>query len=155
MANKEISRFCSDGKTVMNGYIRPIDKKSYKTLTEIIKKSNLFENEEIFAYTVFGDILAVDSEGYVMLFKLLEGMKTVICAEGELFFTLVNDAEYRKDYFRINEYNYALKNIGELKKDECYTYVPLPALGGGMSNDEISKGKAIEYMQLLVTSALN
>lgn len=150
MVNANIMQFISTGAPIMNGYICPIKKESLEIYEKALKTSSLWENEEIFATTAFGDIIAIDSEGYIILFRLLEGTKTVICADIDLFFSLVNDSEYQKDYFRVNEYEYAIKKLGALKKDECFTYEPLPALGGGMKTEEIGKGKIKEYIQILV-----
>ena len=114
-------------------------------------QDDIWEKDNPFGITAFGDILAVDNEGYIIMYKLLDAEKNVICANAELFFKLINDKEYQADYFALDEYEYAKKNIGILEKDECYTYEPIPALGGNKSRNTISKGKKVEYLSILTS----
>lgn len=148
---KIIKEFITKRQKVLNGYIRPIKSELKEKYQDKLKISGILDNEEIFATTAFGDLLAVDSEGYVYLFDLLSGTKKVICANAELFFSLIRDSEYQKDYFRIKEYEYATSRFGKLDENDCFIYEPIPALGGRMKRSDISKGKAREYIQMLIS----
>ena len=148
---KNVKEFVDKGEKILDGYIRPLKGELKEEYQKMLKACGFLDTEEIYASTAFGDLLAIDHEGYVFLLDLLNGMKTVICANAELFFSLINDSEYQKDYFRIEAYRYAINMFGELDESECFIYEPIPALGGEMNRDDISKGKTREYIQLLIS----
>lgn len=146
-----IKEFRESGNSVLGGYIYPIPYSNIGQYVSVLSTCDIWEKDNPFGITAFGDILAVDNEGYIIMYKLVDAEKTVICANAELFFKLINDKEYQADYFALDEYEYAKKNIGILEKDECYTYEPIPALGGNKSRNTISKGKKVEYLSILTS----
>lgn len=146
-----IDRFLSEGKPLMNGYIRPVPAADTKKYSELLSQCDAWKGETLFAVTVFGDVIAYDEEGYIIIYKLADGANTVICAKPDLFFALLNDPEYQKDYFDMESYNYAKHNLGELAEDESYIYEPIPALGGNKGKETLSKGKTYEYMNMLIS----
>ena len=65
---------------------------------------------------------------------------------------LMMDIEYGEldeDYLSIEQYNAAVKKYGELGYDECFGYVPLLALGGKESVDNLKKVKMKEHIELI------
>lgn len=148
---ESIENFIDERKPVMNGYIRPISPEDTDKYRTVLSNCDIWQGEKPFAVTVFGDIIAYDDEGYVILLRLVDGTSSVICAESELFFSLLNDPDFQKDYFDIESYKYARDNVGVLEQDESYTYEPIPALGGNKSNESLSKGKTYEYMSVLTS----
>lgn len=149
---KALEEFDHNGKKLLGGYIRPILTHEKPQYISILKNCDLWKEEDPFALTAFGDVLATDKEGYIILFKLLDGISTVICADAELFFLLLNDTDYQKDYFDLDTFEYAKNNVGILNDDECYTYEPIPALGGSKKRETLGKGKMIEYLQILISA---
>lgn len=149
--SSSIKEFQRKGEALLDGYFRPILENKKAEYVSVLKKCILWENEEPFALTAFGNIITIDKDGYVILFNLVDGIKSIICAEADLFFSLVNDPDYQKDYFDIDNFNYARSVIGQIHDDECYTFEPIPALGGSKKRDTISKGKVMEYIMILVS----
>lgn len=149
--HESIENFINERKPVMNGYIRPISAEDTDKYETVLSDCDIWQGETPFAVTVFGDIIAYDDEGYVILLRLVDGTSSVICAESELFFSLLSDPDFQKDYFDIESYEYAKDNVGVLEQDESYTYEPIPALGGNKRKESLSKGKTYEYMSILVS----
>lgn len=149
--SESIEKFLKDKKALMEGYIRPVSNEAVSQYKKILEDSAIWENEEPFAITVFGDIITYDEEDYITMFKFTEGIKSVICASPELFFMLIDDVEYQKDYFDMESYTYAKNKLGVLLEGESYTYEPIPALGGNMAKESLSKGKTLEYLVILAS----
>ena len=135
----------------MNGYIRPISAEDTDKYRAALSNCDIWQGETPFAVTVFGDVIAYDDEGYVILFQLVVGTSSVICAEPELFFSLLSDSDFQRDYFDIESYEYARGNVGVLEQDESYTYEPIPALGGNKRKESLAKGKTYEYISILTS----
>ena len=149
LQESQINQFIKNDNSLLNGYIIPI--KDYPTFSQIMKKCPRWNNEIPFAYSAFGDLFVVDNEGYIILYAMVDNDKSVICADSELFFQLINDIDYQKDYFNLEDYESAVKKCGKLEKDECYTYEPIPALGGDKNINNIQKGKIREYLSMIVS----
>ena len=144
-----VQKFRNENQSLVNGYIRPISNSEVDEYITILTNCSLKDKYNPFAITAFGDIIAIDNEGFIMIFRLVDGIENVICADADLFFNLLDDKEYLNDCFFMDDYEYARKVVGELQKDESYIYEPIPALGGSKSRESIGKGKTKEYLVLL------
>lgn len=146
-----IESFINERKPLLNGYIRPILTADTEKYVKLLSQYDVWKEETPFAVTVFGDIISYDEEGYIIIYKLVDGTNSVICAKPDLFFTLLNDPEYQNDYFDMESYDYAKHSLGDLAEDESYIYEPIPALGGSKGKETLSKGKTYEYINMLIS----
>lgn len=65
------------------------------------------------------------------------------------FFDDVTDGELDEEYLSIKQYKAATKKLGNLEYDECFGYVPLLALGGKESVNNLKKVKILEHIALI------
>ena len=63
--------------------------------------------------------------------------------------TFVLDGELDEEYLSIKQYKAATKKLGNLEYDECFGYVPLLALGGKESVNNLKKVKILEHIALI------
>lgn len=133
--------------TFYNGYLKVINPNEY---SELLKQS-YFQGEvsiPIFA-TAFGDVITWEKNQFVGIIKYRYGENDVISDGFEFFFDDVKDGEYDMDHFTINKYNEAVEKYGSLKYDECFGYVPILALGGKESVNNLKKVKIREHIALI------
>ena len=135
--------------TFYNGYLKTINPDDYKQLIE----KTYFQWDvsiPIFA-TAFGDILTWEKNKYVGIVKYRYGDNDVITSGFEFFFDVISDEECASDYFTVENYNKAVKIYGSLEYDECFGYIPLLAMGGKESVDNIKKVKIREHIALITS----
>jgi hypothetical protein len=61
----------------------------------------------------------------------------------------VEYGELDEEFFTIEQYDEAVEKYGELEYDECFGYVPLLALGGNESVNNLKKVKMKEHIALI------
>ena len=133
--------------TFYNGYLKVINPDEYKSL---IEKSYFMGNVSIPIFaTAFGDVLTWEENKYVGILKYRYNDNDIISDGFEYFYDIIYDEECAKDYFTIENYNEATKKYGSLEYDECFGYVPLLALGGKESVDNLKKVKIREHIALI------
>lgn len=135
---------------LLGGYLTILDTDErilYTTISRPLTKQ--YGDLEAFARTAFGDILAWDGK-YVFLLKLSEQKTEIILSGFSFFFSNIEDPAYQKEYFELELYAQAVNKLGALTCDECYSFEPLPVLGGAKSVDFIQKCCAKDYISFLV-----
>lgn len=133
--------------TFYDGYLKAINPNDYK---ELIEKS-YFQGDvsiPIFA-TAFGDLITWEEEQYVGIVKYRYGENDVIYSGFDFFFDDLTDGELDEEYLSIKQYKAATKKLGSLEYDECFGYVPLLALGGKESVNNLKKVKILEHIALI------
>lgn len=146
----DIWRECGFG-TFYNGYLKVINPNNYK---ELLVKS-YFQGEvsiPIFA-TAFGDLITWEKNRYVGIVQYRHGENDVISSGFEFFMDDVKDGEFDEEYFSIRQYNAAVKRLGNLEYDECFGYVPILALGGKESVNNLKKVKIREHIAVITELA--
>lgn len=133
--------------TFYNGYLKVVNPDDY---IEIIKKS-YYKGDISFPImvTAFGDIITWESDGYACIIKYRYGESDVISSGFEYFFDIIADEECASDYFTIKKFESAVKKYGDLEYDECFGYVPLLALGGKESVNNLKKVKIREHIAMI------
>jgi hypothetical protein len=129
------------------GYLKVINPDEY---IELVQKS-YFNGEAsipIFA-TAFGDILTWEDNEYVGILNYRYNENDIISGSFEFFYDYIADEEYVAEYFAIKKYNEAVEKYGKLAYDECFGYVPLLALGGRESVDNLKKVKMKEHIEII------
>lgn len=133
--------------TFYNGYLKVINPDEYKSL---IEKSYFMGNVSIPIFaTAFGDVLTWEENKYVGILKYRYNDNDIISDGFEFFIDDVTDGELDEEYLSISQYNEAIKKYGSLEYDECFGYVPLLALGGKESVDNLKKVKIREHIALI------
>ncbi|MBP1566503.1 MAG: DUF1851 domain-containing protein [Oscillospiraceae bacterium] len=137
--------------TFYNGYLKIINPEDYK---------NIFQNSyflgdvsiPVFA-TAFGDLITWEKNQFVGIVKYRYSNNDVISDGFEFFIDDVTNGEFDEGFFNIHNYNEAVKKYGHLEYDECFGYVPLLALGGKESVDNLKKVKIHEHIVLITEIA--
>ena len=79
--------------------------------------------------------------GYIAKYDIIE--------DGfDFFFDDITDGEL-DNKLSIKQYKAAIKKLGDLEYDECFGYVPLLALGGKESVDNLKKVKIREHIAMI------
>lgn len=133
--------------TFYDGYLKAINPDDYKDLIE----KSYFQGDvsiPIFA-TAFGDLITWEKNQFVGIVKYRYGENDVISDGFDFFFDDVTDGELDDEYFSIKQYKAAIKKLGSLEYDECFGYVPLLALGGKESVNNLKKVKILEHIALI------
>ena len=74
-----------------------------------------------------------------------------VITEGlEYFHETILDDELADEFYTFQKYEKAVKKYGFLEYDECFGYVPLLAMGGRESVNNIKKVKIKEHIALIV-----
>ncbi len=129
------------------GYLKVINPDDYISIV----RDSYFQGDvsiPIFA-TAFGDILTWEEDKYVGILKYRYNDNDIISDGFKHFYNIILDKEGASDFFTIDKYKKALKKYGDLKYDECFGYVPLLALGGSESTDNLKKVKIREHIILI------
>ncbi len=108
-----------------------------------------FESSFVFARTSFGDLILWDGERvkylsvlYKDIFNLSEDLRI-------LFNLTLCDQSYLEDVLDIELHKKAVKKLGRLQYDECYTFEPALALGGSGDIETVNKAKLRECLYFL------
>lgn len=133
----------------LNGYIKVINPQDYN---DILARS--YSDAEVsipIFVTAFGDIITWEKNKYLNIVYMRYGRSDVMLDGMEFFFSLLGDEpeEFNDDFFCIEQYKKAVETYGELRYDECFGYVPLLALGGAETNNNIKIVKIKEYLELI------
>ena len=133
--------------TFYNGYLKVINPDDFIVSLE---KSYFqgYVSIPIFA-TAFGDLITWEKNQFVGIVKYRYGDNDIISDGFEFFIDDVTDGELDEEYLSIRQYNEAIKKYGSLEYDECFGYVPLLALGGKESVDNLKKVKIREHIALV------
>ena len=129
-----------------NGYLKSINPNDYKELLEI----SYFMGGvsiPIFA-TAFGDLIIWEEDRYIGIVKYRYGEYDVISAGFDFFFDDITDGEL-DNKLSIKQYKAAIKKLGDLEYDECFGYVPLLALGGTESVNNLKKVTIREHIAMI------
>lgn len=133
--------------TFRNGYFKVINPDDYKALLE----SSYFMGNvsiPIFA-TAFGDLLIWQKNRFVSIVKYRYSDFDVITEGLEYFHETILDDELADEFYTFQKYEKAVKKYGFLEYDECFGYVPLLAMGGRESVNNIKKVKIKEHIALI------
>lgn len=133
--------------TFYNGYLKIINPNEYK---ELIEKTYFQGNVSIPIFaTAFGDIITWEKNQFIGIIKYRYGENDVISDEFDFFYEDLLDGEFDDTDFNIKKYKEALNKYGMLEYDECFGYVPLFAMGGKESVENIKKAKIKEHISLI------
>ena len=103
--------------------------------------------------TAFGDIITWEENKFVGIVKYRYGTSEIMISNFDLFFVLLNDSSFVSKFFQANLYEEAVKKYGNLMYDECFGYVPILALGGKETIEQIKKVKIREHIALITELA--
>lgn len=146
----ELHKYLSeDGSPLLDGYIRFLDQVARSRFAALAARYEGWDGGEPFAITAFGDLLVWDGS-YVLMYRFVDGKVDVILSGFAFFFANVQDSVYQEDYFDLQLFRASKEKLGQLAGDECYTFEPLPMLGGTKDIAHVSKGKVFEYLSLIV-----
>ena len=137
--------------TFMNGYLKTINPDDYEG---ILNESYFRANNSIpIMVTAFGDIITWEENKFVGIVKYRYGTSEIMISNFDLFFVLLNDSSFVSKFFQANLYEEAVKKYGNLIYDECFGYVPILALGGKETIEQIKKVKIREHIALITELA--
>ncbi|MGN0631733.1 MAG: T6SS immunity protein Tdi1 domain-containing protein [Ruminococcus sp.] len=131
----------------MDGYLKTINPDEYKG---ILNESyfNAANSIPIMA-TAFGDIITWEENKYVGLVRYKYGTSEIMISNYDLFLVLLNDNSFVNKFFQIDLYDKAVEKHGTLNYDECFGYVPIFALGGKATIEQVKKVKIREHIALI------
>ena len=133
--------------TFYGDYLKIIDPDEYISL---VKESYFLGDASIpIMATAFGDILTWEDNKYVGIVMYRYGEDDNIESGFKYLMMDIECGELDEEYLSIEQYNAAVKKYGELEYDECFGYVPLLALGGKESVDNLKKVKMKEHIELI------
>lgn len=137
--------------TFYNGYLKVINPNDYQELLEW----SYFRGDvsiPIFA-TAFGDLITWEKNQFIGIVQYRYGESHIIADGFEFFMDDVKDGELDEEYLSIRQYNAAVKKHGDLQYDECFGYVPILALGGKESVNNLKKVKIREHIAIITELA--
>lgn len=133
--------------TFYDGYLKSINPNDYK---ELLEKSYFLGDVSIPIFaTGFGDLITWENDRYIGIVKYRYGENDVISAGFDYFFDDLTDGELDDEELSIKQYKAAIKKLGNLEYDECFGYVPLLALGGKESVNNLKKVKIREHIAMI------
>ncbi len=133
----------------LDGYIRIINLKNVDQFLEIFEGKDFWESDLPFATTAFGDILAWNLDGYIQLYKMTDGTSEIIMCGDDFFAQNIEDSAFQKTYFNLELFYDAQKKYGKILPDQCYAFIPIPALGGKKELNSIEVNPLLPYLMLL------
>ncbi len=137
--------------TFYNGYLKVINPNEYQ---ELLKRS-YFQGDvsiPIFA-TAFGDLITWEKNQFLGIVQYRYGENDVISDGFDFFMDDLKDGELDEEYLSISQYDAAVKKHGDLQYDECFGYVPILALGGKETVDNLKKVKIREHIAVITELA--
>lgn len=132
-----------------DGYLKVINPKDYQKLVQ----ESYFLGDvaiPIFA-TGFGDLITWEKNNFLGIVKYRYSDNDVISAGMDYYFEDLYDGDFDKEFFDMRKYKAAVKKYGSLEYDECFGYVPLLALGGKESVNNVKKVKIREHIALIAS----
>lgn len=134
--------------TFYHGFLKSINPHDYQ---ELLEQSYFQGNVSIPVFaTAFGDLITWEKNRFVGIVKYRYGDNEVISAGTDYFFEDLENGEYDDDEFSSRQYGKAVEKLGIPEYDECFGYVPLLALGGKESVNNIKRVKIREHISLIV-----
>ncbi len=133
----------------MSGYLKVIDPNEY---LDILNKSYFRASVSIpIMVTAFGDIITWEKNRYVGIVRYKYGTSEIMMSSYDLFITLLNDNYFVKKFFQFELYINAVEKYGALNYDECFGYIPILALGGKETIEQMKKVKTREHIALITS----
>lgn len=131
----------------MNGYLKIVNPEEYQ---ELLEETYFRGNISIPIFvTAFGDIITLEEGQYIGMVKYKNGDFVILAKSLKRFMQNVSDDYFLEKYFQILQYTEAVKELGELKHDECFGYMPLLGLGGSEKVDNLRIVKIREHVELI------
>ena len=107
------------------------------------------ENALIFGRTAFGDLFLWHNDEVQYLHTQYARLESLVNDINFFFEFALCDDGYLDTVLDRKLFRKALKQLGQLKRDECYGFEPVLALGGSGEIDTVRKVKLREYLGLL------
>jgi hypothetical protein len=133
----------------LDGYLRFLPQKAVPQCIALLERSSIWNGGIPFAVTAFCDVLVWEEDGFIDLYRLIDGENQIILSGSEFFFDVIADEDYQRDYFDLAAYRLVKEKLGTLNADQCYVYEPIPAFGGTKSLEAVSVGKTLPYLAIL------
>lgn len=133
--------------TLFNGYLRIINPKEYQ---ELLNETYARGKVSIpIMTTAFGDFITIEDGQYVGIVKYKNGDFLILAKNFKRFMQNLMDDYFIDKYLDIAKYEEALMLLGRVSSDECYGYMPLLALGGKDSVNNLQKVRLKEHIELI------
>lgn len=133
--------------TFVDGYLKVINPDDYSALVQ----STYFRGDNsipIFV-TAFGDIVIYTQNGFIDIVYYRNQDFEVVGKKMSHFLNFIKDKDFQNDYFDIILFQDAVKKYGNLTYQQCFGFVPLLALGGTKSVDNLEKVNISEHLSIL------
>ncbi len=131
----------------MDGYLKIINPDEYIPL---IQESYFLADVAIpFMATAFGDIITWEKNQFVGIVQYRYNCNDVMIRSPELFLMLLGDKSFTDHFFSVELYQKAMQKCGKLAYDECFAFVPLLALGGTETVDNLRIAKIREHISMI------
>lgn len=114
--------------TFLDGYLKVINPDDYLDLV----KATYFRGDlsiPIFV-TAFGDLITLEEGRYLRKVQYKDKDFDIILTGMKWFVDDLQDEEFIKETFDMDLYQKAVEKYGPLDYEQCFCFVPLPALGG-------------------------
>lgn len=112
------------------------------------------DNYVPFAITAFGELiyyrkLTETDEDVCMIDMQYRKIENLIWGLDLFFEDFLLDNEERKEWLREDLFNSAIKEEGELQRNEAFTFTPILAMGGATETKYLEKGNAQVYQDIV------
>lgn len=95
----------------------------------------------------FGDVCLWQGGRFLWL-SVLSGKITKYSIHTEVVLLAMNEPDYRKSVLRERLLKIGCERFGELTKDECFGFAPLPSLGGAIAEKYLMKTEMRPYVAM-------
>jgi hypothetical protein len=130
-----------------NGFLRMAEPVFYEdVLDDWLGPS---DRRATFLSTALGHLF-VWAGGAAHLLDPLKGRVSKLTDDVEILFETVLCEDVVLEGLREDIYDAALSRLGRPRHDECYGFVPAPALGGPLTAENLQRVDAREYLAILV-----
>lgn len=137
--------------TSLNGYLKSINPDHFASFVQ--STFVLGEDSIPLFVTAFGDVLTLTKfngeYNVIYIVKYKDGYAQAMLGANRFFFKLLDDSYFLSKYFELDLYNKAVDSVGELEYSECFTFVPLLALGATKDIKFLEKGGIADYLMLI------
>lgn len=148
---KKITAYLENsGKDLLDGYIRFLQPKDGDNLRSHLEEKHFWKSDIPFAVTAFGDVFAWNTDGFIQLYKLTDGISPIIMYGDDFFFENISDVDFQKDFFDLDLFKVAKERHGNISANQCYAFVPLPILGGAKDVNSIEIEDMTAYLSFLI-----
>jgi hypothetical protein len=97
--------------------------------------------------TAFADVY-VWQGGTFLLQSVHSGKVTECASDPEILFDALTEKEFRRGFLLERLFGLARNRYGDLNRDECFGFAPLPALGGAIAEEYLIKSPMREYVAM-------